>query len=277
MAISLDSMQMSEGSGPSIDLLYGPEGTGKTTLAAGAPKPVFLQLEDGLGRLKRMTFKNSNGELPKTYGDVDGYLELLATNNHDRATLVVDSMDHLEPVIWAETCRRHDMTSIDMPNSFGRGYDLALEVWKEFFEGLSILRNRKGMGVILIAHARVLRFESPMTEAYDRYTPKLHVSKAGRGANPFFCERVDDIFFINHRTSVVKDAATSTAKGAIKRVRGIGDGLREVYTQQIPAAVAKNRWDMPPIITIPDNPDEAWNTLAQYIPYYTPTQTEVTE
>lgn len=136
-----------------------------------------------------------------------------------------------------------------------------------------ILKNRRRMSTILIAHSRVIRFESPMTEAYDRYTPKLHVSRAGRGANPYFCEMVDGIFFINHRTTVVKDAAQSAAKGAIKRARGIGDGLREVYTQQIPSCVAKNRDDMPPIVTIPDDPDGAWNALAQFIPYYTP-QTE---
>ena len=32
-------------------LVYGVEGIGKSTFAAGAPSPVFIQTEDGLGSL----------------------------------------------------------------------------------------------------------------------------------------------------------------------------------------------------------------------------------
>ncbi len=32
-------------------LLYGPAGIGKTTFGASAPRPIFLPIEDGLGRI----------------------------------------------------------------------------------------------------------------------------------------------------------------------------------------------------------------------------------
>ncbi|WP_366139442.1 AAA family ATPase [uncultured Endozoicomonas sp.] len=49
MAISLESISRSTGiKAPGI-VEHGPAGVGKTTFAANAPNPVFIQTEDGLG------------------------------------------------------------------------------------------------------------------------------------------------------------------------------------------------------------------------------------
>ncbi|MBL7215955.1 MAG: hypothetical protein ISS71_09785, partial [Phycisphaerae bacterium] len=37
-----------------------------------------------------------------------------------------------------------------------------------------ILHEQRGMAVILIAHAKIERFEDPESSAYDRYSPRLH-------------------------------------------------------------------------------------------------------
>ena len=50
MAISLTDIKRNTTGAPRI-VLYGVAGIGKTTLAACAPKPIFLQTEDGLGRI----------------------------------------------------------------------------------------------------------------------------------------------------------------------------------------------------------------------------------
>ena len=44
-----------EGKPPRL-LVYGQEGTGKSTFAAGAPSPVFVQTEDGLGEIDTAKF-----------------------------------------------------------------------------------------------------------------------------------------------------------------------------------------------------------------------------
>ena len=55
MAISLASLRRSGAALPPRLLVYGVAGVGKTKLAADAPRPVFLQTEDGLGKLSADT------------------------------------------------------------------------------------------------------------------------------------------------------------------------------------------------------------------------------
>ena len=52
MALPLDSLRHQEPERPPIWLLYGVNGVGKTTLAVGAPAPVLLAVEQGIGRLE---------------------------------------------------------------------------------------------------------------------------------------------------------------------------------------------------------------------------------
>jgi len=51
MAISLNQLIRSAFPKPPIMTVYGVHGIGKTTFAAQAPSPVFVQTEDGLGTL----------------------------------------------------------------------------------------------------------------------------------------------------------------------------------------------------------------------------------
>ncbi len=56
MAISLASLRRGGDTRPPRLLIYGVAGVGKTKLAADAPNPIFLQTEDGLGRIDAATF-----------------------------------------------------------------------------------------------------------------------------------------------------------------------------------------------------------------------------
>jgi hypothetical protein len=44
---------------------------------------------------------------------------------------------------------------------YGKGYLAALDTWRSFLDGVNALRDERGMGVILIAHAEIKRFDSP--------------------------------------------------------------------------------------------------------------------
>src|SRR5690348_10901662 len=79
-------------------VLHGPPGLGKTTMAAGAPDNVFIQTEDGAGLLRISTF----GPM-KSYSSTMDCVSELYTEPHDYRTLVVDSLDWLEPLVWEET------------------------------------------------------------------------------------------------------------------------------------------------------------------------------
>jgi AAA domain len=268
MAISMASMRRSSVLSPPTLIVYGPEGLGKTTIAAGAPNPVFAQLEDGLGVLDAPTFG-----LLKSYNEVVEVISALATEDHDRKTLALDSLDWLERLVWQEACSRNGWDNISSPG-YGDGYTACLELWRYLLDGFAALRNRRDMGIIFIAHAAVVKFNSPEVAPYDRYTPKLHESAKGVGANPLLREAVDCVFFTNWKTSVVNDKTTNNKKD-VGHNRGVGGSQRMLYTEQRPAFIAKNRYSMPAEIMLPNNPDPAtvFGAIAQYIPYYAQSST----
>ena len=252
MAISLGSLKRANAIKPMRALIYGTHGVGKTTLAANAPDPVFIQTEDGL-----MTDTPTFGLL-RSYAEVSEAIGSLYTEDHSFGTLVVDSLDWLEPLVFAEACARNGWSAIE-DAGYGKGYLAASTVWREFLDGTNALRDEKGMTIILLAHSEIKRFEAPDMDAYDKYTPKLH--KLG---SALVQENVDCIFFANHLVSTVK----IDSKDKNSRVRGVGGDQRVIYTQQRPAYLAKNRYSMPHQILLPDNGAGAWAAVAQHVPFY---------
>ena len=126
---------------------------------------MVVQTEDGLGTISASTF----GVL-RSFDAVMEALGSLYTEAHDFETLVVDSLDWLEPLVWQHTAQTHNQPDIES-FGYGKGYLAALDTWRSFLDGVNALRDERGMGVILIAHAEIKRFDSPETEPYDRYQP----------------------------------------------------------------------------------------------------------
>ena len=168
MAKLMDQITSGRSPAPRRLMLYGTHGVGKSTFASHAPKPVFVQTEDGLGEIECDKFP-----LTTTFDQAMQALSELYTDKHAFRTVVVDSLDWLERLIWAEVCRKRNVESVE-DIGYAKGYVFALTQWREFLEGLTALRNDRGMMVVLIAHARIERFENPETDSYDRYVPRLH-------------------------------------------------------------------------------------------------------
>ncbi|WP_338928358.1 ATP-binding protein [Roseomonas mucosa] len=234
-------------------MIYGTHGIGKTSLAAGAEKPIFIQTEDGADELDVARFP-----LATSFTSVIDAIGDLFNEEHDFRTVVIDTADWLERLVWQETCRTNGWKSIEEP-SYGRGYAAAIEIWKMLLDGLNALRDERKMTVVLLAHSEIRRFDNPETEGYDRYIPKLHKS-----ASALLQEHCDAVLFANWRVSVVKADAGFNRKVS----RGAGGGARILYAEERPSAVAKNRYGMPGIIQLPDHPAEMWNAMAVHIPYF---------
>jgi hypothetical protein len=247
MAFDLSSVRRSDTPKPPRITIYGVAGVGKTSFAAQAPKPIFIPVEDGLGTLDVDHFP-----LVQTLDDVFSAFAALASETHDYQTVVVDSLDWLEQKVWAQVCRDNKWTSISEPG-YGRGYAAALDQWKVYLDGIDYLRTHKGMTILQIAHSDTVKFESPETEPYSRYTLKLH-----KLASPLISEHSDVLGFVNYRTSTVK-----TETGFKKSVvRGVGSGERVMYLSERPAYTAKQRYNLPDSIPL------SWDALAEHIPYF---------
>lgn len=210
-------------------LVHGPAGIGKTTFGASAPSPIFLPIEDGLGKLEVDCFPT-----PLKYEDARNALDALVNEDHQYRSVIVDSLDWLEPLIWKHTCEKNSWPSIEHPG-YGRGYVEALKYWREFLDRLNYLRDQKKMAIIMVAHTAVKRFEAPDSEGYDRYVIKLQ-----QKASDLVSENSDCIFFAKWESSTLKVEEKGRA-----RTRGVGKGKRIMHTEERPAWVAKNRYGLP--------------------------------
>ena len=228
----LESIQTGRENKPPRLMIYGQEGVGKSTLGATAPDAIFVQTEDGLGEIDCRKFP-----LAQNLGDVLAALTALRDEDHNFRTVVIDSLDWLERQIFDEVCKEFGVRSIEKADGgFGKGYVDALVHWRKVLSLLDDLRNKRGMMVILLAHAKVERFEDPENTAYDRYAPRLH-----KHAASLISEWVDAVMFATKRMRVSKDGDARAIASPI----GADGGERVLRTNGSPACIAKNRFGLP--------------------------------
>jgi hypothetical protein len=241
MSFNLSSIKKSTGIKAPRVMLYGPHGLGKTTFGAGAPDPIFILTEDGLGLLKVDHFP-----VAQSFDDVLGAIGALYSEDHNFKTVVMDSLDWLDNLIWQDIHSKHDEKAL----AYGKGAVIAADYWRNILEGLSALRDDKDMAIVLIAHSEIKRFDSPEVEPFDRYRPKLQDRSSA-----LIQEWCDAVLFTNFKTIVKKDDV-----GFNKTVsRGITTGERLAYTTEKPAYLAKNRFGMPESIPL------EWSAFAEAI------------
>lgn len=236
MAIDLKSISKNIIKPPRI-VVYGKPGVGKTTFAACAENPIFILTEEGLGDLEVPHFP-----LCTTYNEVLECLAALATSDHDYKTVVVDSLDALEQLIWNSTCKRMNYSSIEAPG-WGKGYREANTEWTEFLSYIDALRDEKNMTVIVIAHSVYTHIDDPEQPAYDTSTLNLH-----KYAIPLIVDKFDIVGFAAQQVYQATDAVSG--KKDEKRVRAIAGTKRELRLSISPAFTAKNRYHMPAIIPL---------------------------
>lgn len=236
MAISLSSITKNKPK-PARIAIHGHGGIGKSTFAAGAKNPIFILAEDGLGKIDVPCFP-----LATCYQDIMDAMGVLYTEKHKYETVVIDSVDWIEPLVWKETCdgwtdkdgNLKGLKSIE-DAGYGKGYVEAQIYWKQILDGLNALRN-KGMQIILILHSAMVKVEDPMRESYDRVSFKLH-----KRAAAIIAEYCDVILYADMHITVTKEK-----EGFNKtKNRALTNDKRIVYTSPSPSILAKNRYSLP--------------------------------
>jgi len=249
--------------GPLRYLFYGVEGVGKSTLAADAPAPIYLDLEDGTGLLDcaRYPFRDGpGGHVATRYQEIVSAIEDLLTTEHEFKTLVIDTLDRLEPLIWAHVCQRDSERSSKTYTSiesygYGKGYQVALDEWRAFCWQLDALRIRRGMNIVLVGHAQIKTFRNPEGDDYDRYSLRIHEKAAG-----FFREWCDVIGFCCFDGGAGKLSGDDDKR---TRAKGFSTGRRLMQLARTAAYDAKSRLPLPPSVEL--DPADPWRPIAEAV------------
>lgn len=217
---------------PRRTMVYGPHGIGKSTFAAMAERPIFVCTEEGTNDLEVDRLP------PVPFTDmlqVRAAFDYLLREDHGYKSLVIDTVDWLEKIVFAEVCFKKQVEAIDeIP--YNKGPGLAIPIWSWVLEQLDTIRDDKGMDIILLAHAKIEKFADPDTDSYDRYSPDLH-----KTFSPMVQEWCDEVLFATHKMFIKqKDAGFNRVEN-----KAIGTGERVLKTTVRPSHLAKNRLALP--------------------------------
>lgn len=223
--MTLASVQRGKLPQPHRLVVYGPDGVGKTTFGANAPAPIFLGAEKGTAQIDVARFPQ-----PKEWSDVQDAILTLLNEQHDYRTLVIDTLDWLEPLLHTMIAKAESVSSID-DIAYGRGFNVALDHWRRMLAQLELLSDKRGMNIVLLAHSQIRQFKNPQGDDFDRYELKLHHKASG-----LIREWGDAVLFATYETFAVKKEG---------RVRGMDSGARVIHTSRTAAFDAKNRHNLP--------------------------------
>lgn len=215
--------------GPRRIVLYGPASSGKTSWAASAPDPLFIMTEDGARDLDVAKFP-----VASSFNEFHENMKEAASHVSEYKTLVIDSLDWLEGLIWKQLCEEEGVASIDsVGKGFGRGYVAAAAKIEGILRSLNWFTT-KGLHLIMICHDQMIRVEDSENPPYDRVSLRLHKAAAGK-----VVEFADEVFYLRTKITIEEGERSNKARGG---------KVREMVCCNRPAILAKNRLRMPDTI-----------------------------
>lgn len=211
-------------------LVHGPPKIGKSTFAAKARDPIFADAEEGTLELDVVRVG-----IPE-WRFVAQLVRELTYEEHDRKTLVLDTLDSLEGLLIRHVCAEAEVSAIEqVGGGYGKGWTRVAEVWRNFTLRLAELQAKRSMNVVALAHSATATFSDPSGNDYSQW--QMRLSKKSLGVWEGW---VDDILFAKAVVQRESKKQKGPSKPKAKSER------RVLVCGQNAGCVAGTRHDLPP-------------------------------
>ena len=199
-------------------LIYGSDGIGKTSFAAGAPDPFVIDVNKGSLQcdVRRV--------MPESWPEVMEWIDAVEKGKVKCKTLALDDLSTLEHMGNAEF---FPGTTIDKwDGGYGRGDSHAIMRWRELLLALERVWA-SGKAIVLVGHMQVKHFDDPTGPGFDRFVVSVREKLAG-----LLRQSTDYVLFAREEISQQKVGGDTKA---------VTNGVRWAHTKRCPAFDAKAR------------------------------------
>ncbi len=225
--------------------IYAGPGVGKTTFAASIRDALLIDTEGGSDHVDGQKIR------VKTKQEFDQLLEELLTQDHAFKTVVIDTIDWLQQLVYDDIAKSAGVKNVQRIE-FGRGLADAQAVIAGYLNKLQRLIDNR-TNVVLLAHSMRARVnDNPDHQEIDRHQLKLQVNDKGVGVGPMVTEWCDYLLYCAY-----DDQFYAEGKGASKKTRAAESQDRVMYSEGHTNWMAKARR------AIPSKIEMSWSALAQ--------------
>ena len=224
--MSLLDDAVSEEAGPLICTIVGAAGTGKSSI----PWPkAFMIRTQGERVPDDAPCKPKSLGVTETSDQLWNQLKALLHDQHDFQTLIVDTVTGLESLFTQEVIASDPKARglNQALGGYGAGPAAVAAMHMRVRKAAEMLKTKRGMNVVFLAHADISRVDPPDTEGYSQFSLRM--------SNKSITSYVDQVDLVGF----LKQATILTGEEGAKRAKTTGDISLVCYLT--PAFVSKNR------------------------------------
>jgi len=232
-------------SGPQILTICGDAGLGKSSLAATFPKPIFIRCEDGVARIPK-EFRPASLPVIRSEDQLWEQCKALIHEEHDYKTAVFDTVSAADRMFVQSILKQDGKAkSINQAlGGYGAGYSALAARHQQLRNAAEMMRMKRGMNVVFLAHTEVGTMRLPDQDDFSRYSLRMTHDKS----LPPYLDDVDAVGFMRQVMALKGDDG--------ERKKAVSSDERELVMHVTASNVSKNAYGIKEPILVPlgENP-----------------------